>query len=160
MNVVYPDFKKNEPDLKENAERYFTLGWEIFPMIVYMNCGIEQTIYAGPCKEVTFDSYLFYEHAEELKKEHGFWNVIACKTGPSGITVLERDPKIKNSEVDSFLNDSMIRAGTPDGKIRYFFQQSPQLNRMDRKDLGIRVLTKDAVIYLPPSDIIGFKKRG
>lgn len=161
QKIVYPGFEKNEPHLKNNATKYFELGWEVFPMIVYINCGIEQTIYAGPWKEVTFDHYLFIEHAEDLKKNYGFWNVIACKIGPSGLTVLERDPKIDNSEIDSLLTNipGMVQDVTPEGKFRYFFKRDPKLGGLNRKDLGIRVLPEDAVIYLAPSYIIGGKKK-
>ena len=86
--------------------------------------------------------------------------MIACKIGPSGLTVLEKDPKFDNSELDSYLDiPGMVQDNTPDGKHRYFFQQAPELEELDRKDLGIKVLPKDAIIYLSPSHIIGWKKK-
>lgn len=155
MNLVYPDFEKNEPLLKENAVKYFERGWEVFPMIAYKKYGIVQTIYAAPWKEVTFYSELFFEYAESLKEDYGFWCVIACKTGSSKITVVERNPKIKNDEADSLLNSpDFVRCTTPEGKIRYFFQHSPEVGGIDREDLGVKVLPNDAIVYLPPSYVI------
>ncbi len=155
MNLAYPDFEKMEAHLKENAVKYFNLKLEVFPLIVYIEGGIEHSIYAAPWKEVTFYPELFFEHAESLKKDYGFWSVIACKIGSSNITVLERDPKVKNSEIDSYLNfPGVISSVAPDGNMYYFFKHAPGVEAIEREDLGIKVLSDDDIVYLPPSYII------
>lgn len=162
---------ENMTEIVKKCGRYFDLGWEIFPCILYVETHVSSTGVTrkkrmksiGQWKSKIYDKEIFKSDISDLWKRYGGFNSIACKTCPSRLLVVDidnKDEKIFSSStwmIRSLICDEIkkpIYAETQSNGFHYYFTAPKKCQKRAFHNLGIDIQCENSLIYLPPSSVL------